>query len=137
MSYTPTNWKAGDVVTSAKLNKMEQGIAAGGGIRVVHLTHLENESSEGETETVSPTMRLDITPNELMEAFENEKLVITFQSKKLGIGVGIISSVYLKDNIYGCTFFDTSTHLYSTDPDEYFIDIILPSDNGGDTPTLK
>lgn len=26
MAYEPTNWKAGDVVTSAKLNKMEQGI---------------------------------------------------------------------------------------------------------------
>ena len=28
MSYTPTEWKAGDVVTSAKLNKIEQGIVA-------------------------------------------------------------------------------------------------------------
>lgn len=36
MSYTPTNWKAGDTVTSAKLNKMEQGIANGGEIQVVH-----------------------------------------------------------------------------------------------------
>lgn len=26
MSYEPTEWKAGDIVTSAKLNKMEQGI---------------------------------------------------------------------------------------------------------------
>ena len=26
MSYEPTNWKAGDTVTSAKLNKIEQGI---------------------------------------------------------------------------------------------------------------
>ena len=26
MSYEPTNWKAGDVVTSAKLNKIEHGI---------------------------------------------------------------------------------------------------------------
>ena len=26
MSYEPTNWKAGDTVTSTKLNKMEQGI---------------------------------------------------------------------------------------------------------------
>ena len=26
MSYEPTNWKAGDTVTSAKLNKLEQGI---------------------------------------------------------------------------------------------------------------
>lgn len=27
MAYTPTNWKSGDVVTSAKLNKLEQGVA--------------------------------------------------------------------------------------------------------------
>ena len=27
MSYEPTNWKAGDTVTSAKLNKLEQGVA--------------------------------------------------------------------------------------------------------------
>ena len=26
MSYTPTTWKSGDVVTSEKLNKIEQGI---------------------------------------------------------------------------------------------------------------
>ena len=36
MSYEPTNWQAGDTVTSAKLNKMEQGIAAGGRILIVH-----------------------------------------------------------------------------------------------------
>lgn len=36
MSYEPTTWKDGDLVTSAKLNKMEQGIANGGGILVVH-----------------------------------------------------------------------------------------------------
>lgn len=31
MSYEPTNWKSGDTVTSAKLNKIEQGIANAGG----------------------------------------------------------------------------------------------------------
>ena len=36
MSYEPTQWKDGDLVTSAKLNKIEQGIAAGGGILIVH-----------------------------------------------------------------------------------------------------
>lgn len=41
MSYDPTNWKSGDVVTSAKLNKMEKGIedanagGGGGGVLVV------------------------------------------------------------------------------------------------------
>lgn len=27
MAYEPTTWKSGDVVTSAKLNKLEQGVA--------------------------------------------------------------------------------------------------------------
>lgn len=37
MSYEPTNWKAGDTVTSAKLNKLEQGIANSGGIQIIHM----------------------------------------------------------------------------------------------------
>ena len=36
MSYTPTQWKAGDTVTSAKLNKIEQGIAMNSEILIVH-----------------------------------------------------------------------------------------------------
>ncbi len=31
MSYTPTVWNAGDVVTAEKLNKLEQGVADSGG----------------------------------------------------------------------------------------------------------
>lgn len=36
MSYTPTTWAAGDTVTAAKLNKLEQGVASGGGVLMVH-----------------------------------------------------------------------------------------------------
>ena len=37
MSYEKQTWQTGDVVTSAKLNHMEDGIAAGGGdVFVVH-----------------------------------------------------------------------------------------------------
>ena len=36
MSYNPTNWTSGDIITSTKLNKIEQGIAdaaeSGGGV---------------------------------------------------------------------------------------------------------
>lgn len=32
MSYTPTEWATGDVITAEKLNKMEQGIAGIAGI---------------------------------------------------------------------------------------------------------
>ena len=37
MSYTPTEWKSGDVITSEKLNNLEQGVAdasGGGGSRL-------------------------------------------------------------------------------------------------------
>lgn len=45
MSYEPTTWKDGDLVTSAKLNKIEQGIANGsGGTLVVHLAWSEGET---------------------------------------------------------------------------------------------
>lgn len=44
MSYEPTNWKSGDTITSAKLNKLENGLAeasggGGGGVLVVHSTN--------------------------------------------------------------------------------------------------
>ena len=60
MSYTPTEWKSGDVVTSAKLNKLEQGVAdaTGGG---------------GTLEVVAGTT----TPNDVMQAFEAGKRIYT------------------------------------------------------------
>lgn len=35
MSYEPTTWKDGDLVTSAKLNKLENGVAAAGGSSIL------------------------------------------------------------------------------------------------------
>ena len=37
MAYTPTTWANGDTITAAGLNKMEQGIAAAGGVVVLHV----------------------------------------------------------------------------------------------------
>lgn len=45
MSYTPTTWAAGDTVTAAKLNKLEQGVAAGGGVLVVNVIPEGEESA--------------------------------------------------------------------------------------------
>lgn len=43
MSYTPTNWANGDVITTAKLNKIENGIVeasnSGGGVLVVNIVN--------------------------------------------------------------------------------------------------
>lgn len=68
MAYEPTNWQAGDVVTSAKLNKMEQGIASGANILVAHAMQevVDNESSG---EEASPTvLKLDKTAREILDA---------------------------------------------------------------------
>ena len=38
MAYEPTQWRSGDTITSERLNKMEQGIAGGGDVYVLHTT---------------------------------------------------------------------------------------------------
>ena len=55
MSYEPTNWKSGDIVTSAKLNKLEQGVA-----NSILIVHAEMESYEPQ--------RLDKTWQEIHDA---------------------------------------------------------------------
>ena len=63
MSYTPTNWQAGDTVTSAKLNKMEQGIAASGGGSNIVFVEVDDNGA------------LSLTLREILENFQNKKLM--------------------------------------------------------------
>ena len=55
MSYEPTNWKAGDTVTSAKLNKLEQGISSNEPL-VVHITN-NYENGVVSSKTMDKTWR--------------------------------------------------------------------------------
>lgn len=71
MAYEPTNWKSGDVVTSAKLNKLEQGVAGAGGILVVHAT------KEGDIST------LDKTWQEIHDAFFDEGRIVALVEERL------------------------------------------------------
>jgi len=46
MSYEKNTWKTGDVITSVKLNRMEDGIANAGGILVIGgLTFVKGQTS--------------------------------------------------------------------------------------------
>lgn len=66
MSYEPTVWKSGDVVTSAKLNKLEQGVAGGGsGGDNFRVTFTYNED----------TWVCDKTLQEICEAEETGKII--------------------------------------------------------------
>lgn len=70
MAYEPTNWRTGDVVTSAKLNKIEQGIASGGSdMFIVTLTGIYDES------TGTSTYSADKTFAEIDAAFRARKAV--------------------------------------------------------------
>lgn len=58
MSYTPTTWAAGDVVTSAKLNKLEQGVAAADGIFYID-AQITGGSSPADMTLTSTTITSD------------------------------------------------------------------------------
>lgn len=68
MSYTPTNWQSGDIITSAKLNKMEQGIANGGGVLLVTASQ----------DNISGGLICDKTGDEVKTAFLNGLNVILY-----------------------------------------------------------
>lgn len=65
MSYTPTEWASGDVITAEKLNKLENGVA---------------EASSSDVEVVSITITpsgatLDKTYIEIDEAYKSGKMI--------------------------------------------------------------
>lgn len=65
MAYEPTTWKSGDVVTSAKLNKLEKGVEDAGGVFVVGFSD--------EEEYV-----LDKTWTEIRDAMIQKKICIVY-----------------------------------------------------------
>lgn len=64
MAYEPTNWKTGDVVTSAKLDKLEQAVA--GGVLVAHIARAT----------------LDRTWQEIYDAFLQNGLVVLYEGEE-------------------------------------------------------
>ena len=64
MSYEPTTWAAGDTVTSAKLNKIEQGIVTA-----------SNNSGAFVVEVNEETYTLNKKAGEIYQAFKDGKIV--------------------------------------------------------------
>lgn len=49
MAYEPTNWQAGDTITSARLNKLEQGVkesSESGGVFVMDVVIVSDSTSK-------------------------------------------------------------------------------------------
>lgn len=75
MSYTPTEWKSGDVVTSEKLNKLENGVAAAGWLAV----HVSMETGDDGT-----TMTMDKTYAEIAAADQNGPVFVAMPAGPSG-----------------------------------------------------
>lgn len=93
MSYTPTTWAAGDTVTAAKLNKLEQGVASSGGGLKVGVTTID-----GGTNTI---YALDKTWKQISDAIENGIIPYEITDEKY---VNILSRVYTYENPGGTVY---------------------------------
>ena len=64
MSYTPTTWATGDVITAEKLNKLENGVADGTKLFVINATGVASQDNPQTTPT------LDKTYDEIKAAYD-------------------------------------------------------------------
>lgn len=95
MSYTPTNWKAGDVITSEKLNKLENGVAgSGGGALIVN----DNDSGT-----------LDKTWQEISDAVEAGSVVLVYNGSDIDRSIRYLGGLFSEDGDYGVAFVDYSS----------------------------
>ena len=114
MSYNPTNWKAGDTVTSAKLNKIEQGIAASGRILIAH---------EDENSTLDKTWQ---------EIYDADVCYIIGRSED-GSDCRLVIETEINNDLYIVRVFNfmNPPQTYATDsPSNYPIPYINSNDSG-------
>lgn len=116
MSYTPTEWNTGDIVTAEKLNKLENGVASGG---IFIVNTLVDE------QTLRPI--LDKTWQEIKDAFDAMNIVILIANINSSLVIekqitylSVINSSVDGSN-YECGFYVGSEYLgFSTsDPNGY------------------
>ena len=95
MSYTPTTWAAGDTVTSAKLNKIEQGIVTASNNSGVFVVEMDGKTST-----------LEATAGEIYQAFKDGKIIyIHLSSSSMDAYFGI-GSMHVEES--GFMFFAMS-----------------------------
>ena len=68
MSYEPTVWQSGDIVTAEKLNKLENGVAGSGGGAGSGVMIVDVEFGEPEEEGDQPPSTLNKTWQEIYDA---------------------------------------------------------------------
>ena len=82
MSYEPTTWKAGDTVTSAKLNKIENSLAENTINAIIDLTEIASDkinylfaTGTPLPETLEDYVRISLSYNEIKSLLEQGKVL--------------------------------------------------------------
>ena len=139
MAYTPTQWSPGDSITSAKLNKIENGIANNnGGIFWVTGTVSEGSSSGGAESGFSspsvPLVTLNKTMREIIEAGESKIVVIKFQPTSSYLTIDYYSGYGYRNNTYSLfTSSSSAFTFYAASLDDYPTNQEPSSDDSGGT----
>jgi hypothetical protein len=90
MSYTPTNWATGDVITAVKLNKLEQGVASAGGATVVPYT-------------IGDSSVIQMKASELLDACKTGVVFILYAADDAPVSCELINSADFYNNAYTFT----------------------------------
>ena len=116
MSYTPTNWQTGDVVTSEKLNKLEDGVVAANGGLDLFVVKIKPEKNNG-------ARVLDKTAEEIINALTAGKFVVKYEWPLTDTGdvCSFLSgcSVYPDDNSANFHFGNESFSYVTLDLTDY------------------
>lgn len=118
MSYTPTVWQTGDIVSSQKLNKLEEGVKNAYEVMVINGT----VTIDDRTQTVF-TATMETTAEEIYNAAEAGKLLAFAYTAGTSKNMAIIDAVSINQE-------DDS---YSINVNS--LGIVLNAANGNENPT--
>lgn len=104
MSYTPTTWATGDVITEEKLNNIESGILNAPGVAVFEFEVITNNNNQVVT---------DVTIEDVMDASNAGKLcVASLASHSSAMPADANPKIFvLFDSVHGTYAYATATYL--------------------------
>lgn len=118
MSYEPTNWKTGDVVTSTKLNKLEQGVSDAGGIVAVSRTISMTEGGAIAT--------LDISYDGIVAAMSAGKVPMLIYEEEGTTYYAALAATHANEGTYyNATFGELGTTQYEAETSDAYLSASL------------
>ena len=122
MSYEKTLWKNGDIITSQKMNKIEQGIEGSNSSPFV-INSIESHDEQAGTDTIT----LDKTLHEISEKFLSGRICLITSSSDgstMVIGISVPNDIMNKYTVH------TGVNTFST-ADEFGYPSIIAGGGGG------